>query len=238
MVIRLRAHGGLLLTARNKATMASEAQDSWSGEHPQTVILPLRDPGRLSANRNLTARFLENLRTPYALTGGLLFQDVPPEVVCEYLRLYRTHDDVVAFRGNQLADWITERVQVGELTDWSVFIAGSQQGDPIHLGPTTTGLITRSPTSSESIGILIDPRHEGVDLPGGPDVYRRASGSYDSTMMRAARPPNQGLLLIYPLSPAPLGVTSTDAVIALALSLPTTSDGTSASIVNRGVAND
>lgn len=238
MAIRLRAHSGLLLTGRKKATMASEAQDSWSGEHPQTVILPLRDPGRLSANRDLTARLLENLGAPYSLAGGLLFQDVPPEVVCDYLRLYRTHDDVVAFRGNQIADWIAERVQVGELTDWSVFIAGSLQGDPIRLGPATTGLISRSPTSSESIGILIDPRHEGVDLLGGPDAYRRASGSYDATTMRAARPPNQGLLLIYPLNPAPLGVTSTDTVIALALSLPVTSDGTSASVVNRGVAND
>ena len=238
MAIRLRAHGGLLLTARNKATMASESQNSWSGEHPQTIILPLHDPVRLVANQSLTARFIGTLGPSYALTGGLLFQDVPPEVVCEYLRLYRTHDDVVAFRGDQLADWIMERVQVGELTDWSVFVAGSQQGEPIQLGSTMTGLITRSPTSSESIGILIDPRHEGVDLLGGPDAYRRASGGYDSITMRAARPSNQGLLMIYPLNPAPLGVTSVDAVIALALSLPKTSDGASASIVNRGLAND
>jgi hypothetical protein len=238
MAIRLRAHSGLLLTARNKATMASEAQDSWSGEHPQTVILPLHDPDRLIANRDLTARFLENLGTQYALSGGLLFQDVPPEVVCEYLRLYRTHDDVVAFRGNPLADWIVERVQVGELSNWSVFVAGSQHGEPIHLGPVLTGLVTRAPTSSESIGILIDPRHEGVDLPGGPDSYRRASGTYDSTMMRAARPSNQGLLLIYPLNPSTLGVTAVDAVVALAISLPKTSDGASSSIINRGVAND
>ncbi len=41
MAIRLRAHSALLLTARNKATMALSQQDSWSGEHPQTVLLPL-----------------------------------------------------------------------------------------------------------------------------------------------------------------------------------------------------
>ena len=54
----------------------------------------------------------------------------------------------------------------------------------------------------------------------------------------AARPANQGLLIIYPLDPKPLGVTSTETVIALALSLPRTSDGSSSSIVNQGVTSD
>lgn len=237
MAIRLRAHSGLLLTARNKAGLSSEVQESWSGEHPQTVILPLKDPRTLAANRELTDRFVGGLGPFREGTGGWLARDVPPEIVCEYLRLYRTHDDVVAFRGAAIADWIMERVVAGELQSWSVFVAGAARGGAISVGGLNTRLLTRSRTSSDSIGILIDPRHEGVDLPGGPEAFRRANGNYDADAMRTARPAGQGLLIIYPLDPVPLGIADPDAVIALALSFPRTSDGTRNTIVNRGVAD-
>jgi hypothetical protein len=105
----------------------------------------------------------------------------------------------------------------------------------VNIGGADVQLVTRARNSSESIGILIDPRHEGADLPGGADAFRRASGNYDTEAMRQARPSTQGLLMIYPLDPTPLGVSQVDAVIALALSLPYTSDGRSDTIVNRGV---
>jgi hypothetical protein len=237
MAIRLRAHSGLLLTARNKSAMAEEIQDSWSGEHPQTVMLPLHSPDTLAHNHRLTENFLSGVGPGRPAYSGRLMRDVPPELVCEYLRHYRTHNDVVAFRGDALAAWIERRMGEGELTDWSVYLAGSQQGELVTLGGMPVGLVSRTATSSESIGILIDPRHEGVDLSGGPDAYRRASGNYDAEAMRAARAREAGLLLIYPLSPGPLGVAGGDPVIALALSLPRTSDATTSSIVNRGVVD-
>lgn len=237
MAIRLRAHSGLLLTARNKAGLSSEVTDSWSGEHPQTVMLPLGNADRLGDNRLLAERLISGAGSGRATQGGMLFQDIAPEIICEFLRLYRTHDDVVAFRGAALASWIEGRVGVEELIDWSVFVAGSAKGADISLGGHRMGVVTRSRISSEGIGILIDPRHEGVDLPGGPDAYRRRNGDYDAGAMRAARPASQALLMVYPLDPAPLGAHLVDSVIAVALSLPRTSDGSGTSVVNLGVAD-
>ncbi len=148
MAIRLRAHSGLLLTARNKAGLSTEVRDSWSGEHPQIVILPLTNPDRLAENRLLTERLVSSIGGGQQVFGGWLLQDVPPEIICEYLRLYRTHDDVVAFRGHELADWITERVGAGELVTWSVFVAGSREGADTKIGGLLTGVVTRSRTSS------------------------------------------------------------------------------------------
>src|SRR5262249_9542201 len=125
MAIRLRAHSELLLTARNKAGQALEVTDSWSGEHPQTILLPLMDAGRLRENRALAEDFIRAVRPDFATEGGWLAQDVPAEQVAAFLRAYRTHDDIVAFRSELLADWITRRAQSGELTDWSVFLAGA-----------------------------------------------------------------------------------------------------------------
>jgi len=140
-------------------------------------------------------------------------------------------------RGDALADWIMQRVAEGELVDWSVLLASAQGGVAVQIGGLETRLVTRRRTSSEGIGILIDPRHEAADLSGGPDAYRRPSGNYDAEAMRSARPGTQGLLLVYPLDPAPLDVSSVDAVIAVALSLPYTSDGRSSAVVNRGVGS-
>ena len=91
--------------------------------------------------------------------------------------------------------------------------------------------------SSEAIGILTDPAHEGVDLPGGPDAYLRESGAYDAEAMRTARPATQGLLIIYPLDPSYLGLPIDQPVIALGLSLPQTSDAGTTWVVNSMVSN-
>jgi hypothetical protein len=235
MAIRLRAHSGLLLTARNKSGMAEKVQESWSGEHPQTIILPLKEPLRLRKNRALTDRIVQMAAPGRATGGGLLFQDIPPEIICDFLYEYQSHPDTVSLRGPAIADWIMQRVSQDELIDWSVLLAGSGKGGTISIGGIDTTLVTRSRTSSESIGILIDPRHEGADLAGGAEVFRRTSGNYDTAAMRAARPATQGLLMLYPLDPAPLEVTGIDAVIAAALSLPVTSDSHASAIVNRGV---
>jgi hypothetical protein len=238
MAIRLRAHSDLLLTARNKSGTAKSQQDSWSGEHPQTVLLPLSDPIKLQKNFELTDQFIADIAPSVRCHGGFLARDVEPESIVKFLRGYQIHEDVVTFRNDLLADWIVERTVADELTDWAVFVASPAEGNPAALGGKEIGLVRRRRVSSESIGILTDPAHEGVDLARGPDAYKRESGAFDAEAMRAARPATQGLLLIYPLDPEYLGIPQTEPVIALALSLPQTSDVGAKWIVNSMVSND
>ncbi|WP_081077756.1 Z1 domain-containing protein [Burkholderia stagnalis] len=238
MAIRLRAHSDLLLTARNKSGTALSQQDSWSGEHPQTVLLPLSDAGKLKTNLALTNRLIEKVFPTTRCHGGILARDVPSDTIATFLRSYQIHEDIVVFRNDLLADWIMGRSAVDELTDWSVFVASPGDGRPAILGGLKVGLVRRKRTSSESIGILTDPAHEGVDLFRGPDAYKRESGAYDAEAMRAARPATQGLLLIYPLDPEYLGVPHEEPIIALAMSLPQTSDAGTTWIVNSMVSND
>lgn len=237
MAIKLRAHSSLLLTARNKSAMATTTQDSWSGEHPQTVLLPLSDAGKLQQNLALADQLLRDVGRWQATGGGLLARDVSPDVVAEFLRNYEGHDDAVVFRGELLADWIMERSTVGELTDWCLFVASPAAGRPVSIGGREIGLVKRRRVGAESIGILVDPAHEGVDLPGGPFNYKRASGEYDAEAMRAARTATQGLLIIYPLDPEYMAIEGVEVVIALSLSLPQTSDAAARWVVNSMVAN-
>jgi hypothetical protein len=237
MAIRLRQHSDLLLTARNKSGTALSQQDSWSGEHPQTVLLPLSDPAKMHTNLDLTGRLIDEVSPLVRCYGGLLARDVPPETIAAFLRGYQIHDDIVVFRNDLLADWILGRATIGELTDWTVFVASPETGKSATLGAQEIGLVRRKRISSESIGILTDPAHEGVDLPRGPIAYKRDSGSYDAEAMRAARPSTQGLLIIYPLDPEYLGMSRAEPVIALALSLPHTSDAGTMWVVNSIVSN-
>lgn len=236
MAIRLRAHSELLLTSKAKSRMAEHVTDSWSGEHPQTTLLPLSDDRAMQHNRQLVDRTFSGRPMTPPEHGGRLIHDVPVETVVGFLQGYQVHPEVVTFDARRLAEWIAGRAAAGELTDWSVLIVDSGKADHVAtVAGNEVGLVRRRPIHSSGIGILIDPRHEGVDLPGGPEAFMNAGGNYDADAMRAARPVSRGLLLVYPLDPEPLAVSSTDAVIALALSLPRTTDAGEDWIVNRGL---
>ena len=239
MAIRIRAHSDLLLTARNKSAMASSKWDSWSGDHPQTVLFPLDDANALQHNLAITDALVSNLNPTTKAYGGYIAHDVSPERIANFISSYRTHDDAVSFRPTALGAWILSRTAAGELTDWTVFIASPEDRNVVQLGELELGLVERNRISSHSIGALLDPRHEGVDLPDGPSFYRRDGGSLDAEAMRRARPVTQGLLIVYPLDPNPLGVEEkVSCVIGLAISLPFTTDVATEWIINTGVSDD
>lgn len=236
MALRMRAHSELLLTSKIKSKMLVEDGRSWSGENPQTILFPLHDVNILSWNLEKASELLRNHPPTQEAYGGAIAHDVPAEDVVKFLRQFKGHPNSVAFQGAEMADWIMERTVVGELVHWTVFVANPQRDRQAIVGPRLFGLVHRSLQSNESIGILIDPRHEGVDLHGGPENYKSGS-AFSAKAMRGDRPPTNGLLLLYVLDPEPLRV-PTQAVLGVALSLPRTSDDGRSFVVNRGLRHD
>lgn len=235
MAIRMRAHSKLLLTSKNKSKMQMDDERSWSGENPQTILFPMQDREMLERNVDLASALLRQHPPTQDAYGGAIAHDVPAEHIALFLRHYEGHPNSIAFQGAEIADWILERTEKGELTNWTVFVANPDRERQVLLGGRPFGLVRRSLQANESIGILIDPRHEGVDLHGGPANYRVGSG-FNARAMREDRPVQQGLLLLYPLDPEPLRA-PTQTVLGLALSLPRTTDGEQRFVVNRGVRN-
>jgi hypothetical protein len=236
MALRMRSHSDLLLTSKRKSRMLEESSRSWSCENPQTILLPLRNPAILDHNVELTAALLTAHPPTQDAYGGCLAHDVPASIIGEYLRAFVFHEETLAFRGDMIADWVMERSTTGELTTWTIFVASPDRDRQVLLGSRSYGLVRRSLTATESIGILTEPRHEGVDLHGGPEAYRLGA-TYNAKSMRHTRPPSRGLMMIYPLDPQPLHA-PVRAVIGIALSLPKTSDEGKSFVVNRGVADE
>lgn len=233
MQVAVRAHGRLALTSAAKSRMADDVQRSWSSQCPQTILLPLQNVATLKANQAATEELLSAHPSTVVRYGGALSYDVPAANVVSYLRAYRNHPSATAFVSSELADWIERRNADGEVGLWTIFVASPERDRQVLLGGRSYGLVERRPTGESGIGILVDPRHEGVDLPNGPDAYRK--GEYlNAHAMRASRHPTRGLLLVYPLDPIQLGV-QTETVIALAASLPKTRDENETYIANCGV---
>lgn len=233
MALKMRAHSDLLLTSKLKSKMREDYARTWSRENPQTILFPLNNAVAIDHNINLTEQLLYSFRSTQEAHGGRLSYDVPALNICNFVRNFVMHEDTLAFQGGLISDWIAERNENGELTTWTIFVVNPYRERAITLADQKFGLVFRSLTGVSSIGVLIDPRHEGVDLHGGPDAYC-FNGIYNSRAMRNARPSSHGLLIIYLIDPTPLKV-SVKTVIGIALSLPKTSDETSAFIVNRGV---
>jgi hypothetical protein len=233
MQIAVRAHSHLMLTSTLKSRMSGEIGNSWSARCPQTILLPISSPPALHRNLHLTTELLTKHAPTAERFGGSLAFDIPANSIINYLLEYQGHPDAIAFNSNELAEWISQRAEVGELVRWTIFVASPDRERKTMLGGRSYGLVKRKPIGSSGIGILVDPRHEGVDLPGGPDIYRKGD-SFNVHAMRASRPTSNGLLLIYPLDPIPLHANA-ETVIALAASLPRTSDEHELYLVNSGV---
>lgn len=236
MAIRMRKHSALLLTSKNKSRMLETSNRSWSCEAPQTILLPLRDAKTLNHNAAVVTELLSAHPPSHAAYGGHLAYDVSAEAIGDFLRAFVVHEDAIAFRADLIADWVMERSTVGELTNWTIFVASPERDRQVLLGGRSYGLVRRSLAATESIGILTEPRHEGVDLHGGPEAFR-AGSTYNARAMRLSRPPTKGLLMIYPLDPQPLNA-QVRAVMGIALSLPKTSDEDQNFAVNRGVLDE
>lgn len=235
--VRIRSHSSMLLTSRLKMKNGTSIRVGYSGDHPQTIVFPLEDTDSLNRNVALARELLEaGSINPFG--GGILATGFGVEDVARFIEQFAYSAETRALDPSHLSAWLRRRAVHGDLVDWTVYVDGRSDGalGSISLAGHDIGVVQRTRLQgTSSIGALIDPKHEAADL-GEIERFRRGR-SYDSGAMRAARPRSQGLLLLYPISPAsrpdrignraplyPDGTPRPEAVIGFGLSLPHVSD--------------
>jgi hypothetical protein len=244
---------------------------SFSGQLVQTVALH-RDIQALSYNYNATKNFLLDLgianESPVIrqrnesknIWDGYLWQNVPATNIVGFLNAYRSHPAAHRVNTFLLAEFIGGMNKAGELTDWTVTLIGASGGDEHILGPGLAIPMLRRKSleyaeDRYSIGTLITPRDEGLDLdntawnaalqltrktwhadPGRsrrkeePDepsgpCIRQVRGFGDPEFGVAPQP-KRGLLLLYMLNPEEAKLQAAPPVVALGLSFPGSKSGT------------
>jgi hypothetical protein len=161
--------------------------------------------------------------------GSKRWRGVAAADVCHFLRNIKTHPRARWVNGKLLASFIEKQRRLGELTEWTVAVIGKKDrlGEKALIAGMDTALIERAYEANElnkprftdryTIRRLLNPRDETIDLDEAkyaraleetqrafridPGHSRRTSPpeSPSGPAIRAQRPRQSGLLLIYPL---------------------------------------
>ncbi len=247
--LKVMSHEVLTVTSPLKMRNAQTLSLTYSGTRPQTILFH-RDAKIQQQNLDAADALIASLDNPwsqplkYARDGDAdswpnarLWKDVDVSKVLGFLGAYATHPNATSAKAGVLAEFISKMVDIGELTQWSIALLGGGDGvgDP-HAFPgtqATESFFTRKNEDPEdpekrdpknfAIGVLTDPKDEGIDLDDG--VWRqalaltRAAWKPDPARGRVTLPSvpsgkgireargklggevDRGLLLLYPLAP-------------------------------------
>jgi hypothetical protein len=216
---RILRHPAMLVTSRLKQRFATTitVEQSYSGQVVQTVRFPFRNPeplrDLLDNNLQVTRTFLQNLGTISRWTQkGPVWQGVQPDAVLQFLEEYRVDSEARNISLSLLRAYIDRQRELGELTDWTIAVKGRESLDRT-LGEIDLGLsehhvyqVSRSRLSSDSnsLGVITSPgdEEEGLssELLDLAQIYRERENIGPNPAARRARSPNNGLLLLYPIS--------------------------------------
>lgn len=224
---KIRAHPDMLVVAKNRMGSAESVRQSYAGELIQMTRYKLDDDAWLEQNLTTARQLLSSLGDPTGAPNGRAerpaWTGVPWPYVEAFLRNFQTAQDAMSFDADTAARYI--RVQAerhGELTSWTVAVQCGLQQDPLlgvcdigiqRLGPVPAIGRSRLKADARSIGALVSPARENnlgaadesVDLTA--EQIARAAELADTFptrghALRWQRPRRDGLLLIYPISPA------------------------------------
>lgn len=191
---------------------------SYSGTRHQTFIFEERGPA-IDQNLKAAQVFIQRCSevtsaVKEAKAKRWQFNDVPREVITEFLDAYAFHPDQVSLRADHMVGWI-ERVAAE--ASWNVVVAGSSKpakdasGRIVDLGTVDLGLdeevptVNRAPLKSPGVGTA-----NIKALLSHPDWFRDlAEEVLDSLSAEEKKIPQtvrrdhadgRGLLLVYPVS--------------------------------------
>jgi hypothetical protein len=222
---RIRTHPAMQITARNRMGSARPIAYNYAATLQQTITFELSRKEWLQGNLEATRRFLAELGTPNAKpdAGGgerPTWSDVDWRHVEWFLGEYKTHADSTRFVANRVREYVTNQaLRHGELIRWTVGVRSLIKRDPRWgdedlsiAGQPAVHCISRNREfgSETSIGTLVNPisrEGRGDEDLGLTDEDRTLAGNYtDQTgvrypvSLRRQRSPQEGLLLIYPIS--------------------------------------
>jgi hypothetical protein len=214
----------MLVTAENKMRDASEISQSYHAELVQTLRFPFDYPSLgddLQENLEYTRQMLSSLGPPNDPSKGRPgWSGVNVDFVQEFLQNFRVMEQI-AIAPDTVRAYIQAQVKQGELLRWRVLVccasnsAGKNSTRSDQLGREdlriaeygTIGLINRSRLAKDptSLGVITDPDDEtyGLSREDIADAELKAANQDFPTRgkaYRSKRSPQEGLLLIYPIS--------------------------------------
>jgi hypothetical protein len=177
--LRVRAHpAGLMITAAAKMRHGTNVEVTFS----QTISESIKfDTSTSTLTRNLAAGrdLVAGLGRHRPRTGleTVVWDDVPPDRVLDFLDAYRATDTATKARPKVISDYIRSRLQleVPELTHWTIALVSvpiDKTNSEYDLAGVMVGLVNRSPDRDRDPKNEADP-DDGLSAPRDAYVIRR-----------------------------------------------------------------
>ena len=182
--LRVQSHPVLLVTSPLKMRTARDLQLSFSGEILETVALH-SSVDIISRNLDATLRLLQTCGSPHESPlitrkwggnnknwEGHLWNDVNSEAIADFFDAYVTHPAARKVNSPLIRDFIRSMANIGQLTSWTIFLAGGGSGRPFEFsnGLKIDHMIKRKADIDRSdryaIGRPVSPPDEAIDLDG------------------------------------------------------------------------
>lgn len=234
VAVRILTHPSLAITAKMGAAKATDI--TFSGHTLTTRYFDVSDESKLRGNLKAASKLAEHVtaqgkKLPESdnLGGTVVYDDVPAQVIMDFLAGYSIHDSHPNMEPELLTRFIRDSLEIGDgyLEQWTVaFIAGT--GEEVELGPL--GKFKTSVRSAEvpdpenkRIKTLTNPTDFGLGLGMSRTELRKAAGESlakpagesgdDEPEVKASDPrmltlrgldqeqSRKGILLVYPIDP-------------------------------------
>ncbi len=241
-------HSIMNVTAANKRRHGVLRPVTYAGEGKiQTVLY--RDADTTIANAAAVNGLLEELGEPEidpARPGGrppaagFIWRNVRGNRVAALLESLAFPPESSDVDGKRMAAYITTQLQLGELSDWTVFVPAGV-GATVQVAGRDLRSVRRSPIARSTAArfitkSILSPLDEAIDL--SDDQYRRAQENTDQVLADEGEPPadrpagpwirrvrgedpRRGLLLLYPIDPAGAGLEAGIPLWGVVVSFPT-----------------
>lgn len=218
-VPKVRTHPLMAVTQKSKMRDAEELSISFAGTRPQTLRFPLQgsQPTLLKDNLVVTRDLLRTLGAPTILGGQPTWAGVDSQLVLDFIAQFQLIQQGNALSASDLADYVRVQQTHRELMRWRVLLACARRPDPRPMwsedlgveGMSAVPLVERTRLKSDptSLGVVTDPDDELLGL--DDEDVRLAKEAHDegrftsrAEAYRSRRPPQEGLLMLYPISAA------------------------------------
>jgi hypothetical protein len=179
--LKVQSHPVLTVTSRLKMRAARDLWLSFSGDVSETVVF-FRDKEKIRHNYQALAQLVEVLGVPQKTNPtlergvstpvwtGHVWEAVEAQAVIDFLSAYQTHPESHKTINFLLAEFIKSMNETGELTSWTVALVGSGKGASHDFGNGIEVKLQKRKDKGYqgrySIGRLLDPPDEAVDLDG------------------------------------------------------------------------
>lgn len=226
---RIRSHPAMMITAQNKMGSARTVSQNYSGYMLQTTAFRLEDRAWLQSNLDATRQLLADIgdpNHPEATASKPVWTKVPWQIVDAFLSRYR-FDPRGSHEIGAIRQYLQAQARQDELVEWLIAMPGLSVPDPnlgteplLSVRGTPANRISRTRLENKpyDIGTLVNPAalnntprsgDEEIGLTDEQLAAARAEAVADADQrgrfpraLRRQRSARQGLLLVYPISPA------------------------------------